>query len=621
MSWLSELCTVYDRLMQNDNLIEKPLPLYHTANNAPLIITLNGNGNFCSAELLDENRKKEWQTCMPCTEKSSARTSGIEPYPFCDKLEYVAKDYANYAVGKDLEEKHEKYFSLLEAWANSEYSNQKIKSVYNYVKKGTLIADILKEGNIPGMNNHNKIANKENNVFLRWKIEIHGEQSKTWLDNEIQRLWIEYYSKVSPNELGFCYVSGESQVKIRELHPQKIRNSGDGAKLISSNDEANFTFRGRFVEATEACQTGMDISEKAHSALRYLIRKQGTIIGSSLTIVAWCSASDVSPQPLKSTNDLDFEEEHEEKENYYPAERTANAIKRKLCGYYDKIQENDKILVMALNSASPGRMAILTYREFIKTDFYTAQEHWHGHLAWFYTYWKDKKPINTISAPSPYEIIITAYGEDANDKVVIMGVQRLLSCILEKTIIPFDIEKLCFARTVKLNTLDKNKREKTLETACSVIRYNLYNKHKEDYTVGLEKNRKTRDYLYGRLLAVADRVESQILHERKEDRDTNAVRYMQRFVKYPCSTWKFLYADKLRPYFSQLEKKRSDWYESLIQEITIKFERDDFVSEKALSGEFLLGYHCQQKEFWDEIAKIKSAKMLESTNQNEKEEN
>ena len=35
------------------------------------------------------------------------------------------------------------------------------------------------------------------------------------------------------------------------------------------------------------------------------------------------------------------------------------------------------------------------------------------------------------------------------------------------------------------------------------------------------------------------------------------------------------------------------------------FNHDEYVSEKALSGEFLLGYHCQQKAFWDGIAKAK----------------
>ena len=623
MGWLSELSTVYDRVMKNKKIENKPLPLYHITNNAPLVITLNGEGKFISAKLLGKAERDDWQTCMPCTEKSAARTSGIEgyAYPFCDKLEYVAGDYAKYAAGKKLKEKHSEYLSLLGAWAQwlqLEHPNQKIMSVYKYVKKGTLINDILKKRDIPEMDTEAKIGTKESNVFIRWNVEIPDDrQSKTWLDPEIQQVWIDYYSRNCSNAQGFCYISGKTKVKIRELHPQKIRTTGDGAKLISSNDIYNYTFRGRFTDADQACQIGMEVSEKAHSTLRWLIDRQGTTIGNGLTVVAWCSASDVQPQLLKSSQDL-WSDEDDEQEKYSATEESGKAIKTRLLGYYGKINDNDKIIIMALNAATPGRMSILLYREFQKTDFYEAQEYWHGHLAWFYTYWKkgEKSPRHTISAPSPEEIAKAAYGGHISDSAKSMTVQRLLSCIIDKTLIPADIEQLCFSRASRLNTLDSSEREKTLETACAVIKYNLYTRNKEEYNVGLEEDRRDRDYLYGRLLAVADRVESKVLYQRKENRETNAVRYMQRFSRYPCSTWELLYVEKLRPYFSQLGKSRN-WYESLIQEIKSLFDHDEFVSEKALSGEFLLGYHCQQKAFWDGIAKLKAAKQPEPTNEEE----
>ncbi|GHV85916.1 hypothetical protein AGMMS50230_15240 [Spirochaetia bacterium] len=617
MGWLSELSTVYDRALQNKRLDEKPLPLYHIKNNAPLVITLDGEGKFRSAKLLGNDERTGWQTCMPCTEKSAARTSGVEAYPFCDKLEYAAGDYAEYADGKNLEDKHAAYLSVLEGWVKSEYSNEKIISVYKYVKKGKLVRDILKEGNIPAMKADTGI--KENNVFIRWAVEIPGDgKPQTWNDREIQQLWIKYYSQYYLENKGFCYVSGKNEA-IAELHPAKIRNSGDSAKLISSNDNSNYTFRGRFVDADQACQIGMAVSVKAHNALRWLIDRQGATIGNGLTIVSWCSASDMQPQLLKSTNVL-WDEEDEEK--YSPGESSANAIKRRLRGYYGKIPEGDKIFIMGLNAATPGRMSILLYREFTKSDYCEAQENWHEHLAWFYTYWKkdEKVPRHTISAPSPEDISKAAYGGHLSDAAKAMTVQRLLPCIIDKSPIPSDIEQLCFSRASRLGTLDKSEREKTLETACAVIRYNLFVKNKEkkeDYKVGLEEDRKDRDYLYGRLLAVADRVESQVLYRRKEIRDTNAVRYMQRFSKYPCPTWEFLYVEKLQPYFSQLKKKSRDWYEALIQEINSLFVHSEFVSTTPLSGGFLLGYHCQQKEFWDGIAKLKAAKQPEPTNEEE----
>jgi CRISPR-associated protein Csd1 len=616
MGWLSELNAVYDRMMKEKKNGEKPLPLYHIKNNAPLEIILDGAGKFCTARLLGKNEKADWQTCMPCTEKSAARTSGVEAYPWCDKLEYVAGDYADYAEGKNLREKHDEYLSLLEQWAQSEYSNEKIRSVYKYVKRGTLCKDLIKKGTIPAMSTSAGIGEKENNVFIRWVVKISDEEFQTWKDPEMHRFWIAFYSHTFLTGKGFCYVTGKNG-PIAELHPAKIRNAGDSAKLISSNDASNYTFRGRFTEANQACQVGAEVSVKAHNALRWLIEKQGAVVGNGLTMVAWCAASDVEPGLLKNTVSLKSvnalgDEDEDDDDRYSILEHSANVIKRRLQGYYGKIKDNDKILIMGLNAASPGRMSLLLYREFSKSDFFEAQEFWHEHLAWFYTYWKkEEKAFHTVSAPSPEEIALTAYGKlqkkklSLQDNVKAMIVQRLLPCIIDRAAIPPDIEGLCFNRAVRPETLGKTDRKKMLETACAVIKYNVYFRRKEEYKVGLEKDRRNRDYLYGRLLAVADRVEARVLYQRKEERDTNAVRYMQRFSKYPCSTWNLLYTEKLRPYFSQLGKK-GHWYDALIQEIKDLFDHDEFVSTKALSGEFLLGYHCQQKAFWDGIAKAKT---------------
>jgi len=606
MGWLSELGTVYDLVQKNKNIENKPLPLFHIANNAPLVITLNGEGKFLSAKMAERN---DWQTCMPCTEKSAARTSGAEAYPLCDKLEYVAGDYAEYAEGKNLEEKHEKYLSLLGNWVQSDYANPKIASVYKYVKKGTLVKDILKKGNITEIDTPEKI--QENNVFIRWNVETDDKsESRTWLDSKIHQLWINYYSHYYSDKKGFCYISGNNEL-IAELHPAKIRNAGDSAKLISSNDASNFTFRGRFNEADQACQIGMTVSQKAHNALRWLIDRQGSTIGNGLTIVAWSSALEVQPQLLKSTNDLEFENEDDENNDYYAAEKTSLYIKNRLLGYYGKINDSDNVLIMALNAATPGRMSILLYREFNKTDFFEAQKHWHERLAWFYSYWKkeEKKYAHTISAPSPEEIVKAAYGGHVSDSAKAMAVQRLLSCIIDKTQIPDDIEQLCFYRASHLNTLDSSEREKTLETACAVIKYNLYTRNKEEYNMALDEEQNDRDYLYGRLLAVADKIETVVLEDRGENRQSNAVRYMQRFSKYPYSTWKLIYTDKLQSYMKNLKQmypKLHNWYESIIQNITDKFINEEYCSDEALSGKFLLGYHCQQKDFWRKREKDQS---------------
>ncbi|MDR2608714.1 MAG: type I-C CRISPR-associated protein Cas8c/Csd1, partial [Treponema sp.] len=355
-------------------------------------------------------------------------------------------------------------------------------------------------------------------------------------------------------------------------------------------------------------------------ALRWLIQKQGALIGNELTIVSWCATSRVVPLRLGSSEELWPSDETDREElPYSTLEGSAKAIKSRLLGYYGKISDGDKILILGLKAGTPGRMSIQLYREFTKSDFYSAQEHWHTNLAWFHSYWKAKERRVTVSAPPPVEIAKTAYGGHANNDMIASVVQRLLPCIIDKAPIPLDIERLCFNRALRPQILDRSEKERTLETACAVIKYNLYTRNGKEYKVGLEEDRRDRDYLFGRLLATADRIEARALYSRREERETNAARYMQQFAKYPCSTWKLLYVEKLRPYISRLNKKSRDWYESLIQEITGLFDHDDFVSDEALSGEFLLGYHCQQRDFWDGIAKLKAAKQPEPVTNNEED--
>jgi CRISPR-associated protein Csd1 len=410
---------------------------------------------------------------------------------------------------------------------------------------------------------------------------------------------------------GFCYGSGDEDVPIAELHQGKIRHSGDKAKIISANDDINYTYRGRFTDASEACQIGAEISYKAHNALRWLIHTQGTYLGNGLTVVAWCSAAIMIPSLIQNSitamtsldNDLGDEE-------YDSSQVFARALRSRLRGYYGNISKKDHILVMVLNAATTGRMSILLYREFAGSDFCGRIEDWHTHLSWFYTHWQkeEKRYIHTISAPSPIEIAETAYGMHLNDDTKSMAVKRILPCILDGAIIPSDIANLCFSRASSLNTIkERFEREKVLETACAVIKYNGRILQKEDYQVGLDKERRTRDYLFGRLLAVADRIESKALSSRGEDRETNAIRYIQRFSKYPCSTWNFLEAEKLPPYIAQL-KNSWGWFRGIIDEIMDKFDPEEYKSDKALTGEFLLGYHCQLKAFWDDYSAKKAAK-------------
>ncbi len=95
-----------------------------------------------------------------------------------------------------------------------------------------------------------------------------------WKDRSLQERYISYV-RSREKEQGLCYLTGNTEA-ISYLHSRKIRNEGDGAKLISANDSQNFTYRGRFVSKEEAFAVGNETSQKIHNALKWIIRKQGT---------------------------------------------------------------------------------------------------------------------------------------------------------------------------------------------------------------------------------------------------------------------------------------------------------------------------------------------------------
>lgn len=116
--------------------------------------------------------------------------------------------------------------------------------------------------------------------------------------------------------------------------------------------------------------------------------------------------------------------------------------------------------------------------------------------------------------------------------------------------------------------------------------------------MALENERKTRDYLYGRLLAIAERTESVALRAADEkQRDTSAARMMQRFADRPYSTWRTIEL-ALAPYKTRLRVSRAPFLskmDKLLDEVMCAFSGNDFTQDAPLSGEFLLAYHCQRQ--------------------------
>ena len=105
-----------------------------------------------------------------------------------------------------------------------------------------------------------------------------------------------------------------------------------------------------------------------------------------------------------------------------------------------------------------------------------------------------------------------------------------------------------------------------------------------------------RDYLYGRLLAVADRIEYRTFDKDDGKRVTNARRLMSAFSQHPYHTWKEL-EERTQPYLLKLPVPERSVYNKTIDEIFHQFNPEDFTDNSRLQGLYLLGYHSQSYDF------------------------
>ena len=661
MSWMQKLYRTYESILEQGVTDDtEPLtPVGHTIQNAHIVIVIDGQGNFQTARVMPPKTA----ILLPATESSENRTSGEAPHPLADKIQYVAKDYADY--GGEKKAYFDGYLKQLKAWCESPFAHPKVQAVLHYVAKGRVVTDLVEAGIFP-LDSDGKVLNKWEaegdappifsvlpktkgeiefgSALVCWQVEIAGDvHSQTWTDKTIQQSWADYAASEKA-EKGFCLVQGEETV-ISTMHPAKLRHTGDKAKLISSNDTAGYTFRGRFATAEEAASVSADVSAKAHSALRWLISRQGIRNGDQVT-VAWAISGKPIPSPMK---DISAELNWADMENWdisaveNPDEATAQRlpenseaspdwsvnigraaaqiIKKKLHGYQAELKEHEQISLIMLDSATPGRMALTYYQEFLPADYFANLDAWIDDFSWYQRYSievpngkkTDKRPQWRFVPPSPYSIAEAVYGKALSDTLKKQLYARLLPVIAGGTSVPIpeDLVQKSFQAACNPNGCENWEWQRNIGVACALYKGWRARHHdlsqRRTYLMSLDTENRSRDYLYGRLLAVAENTESYALYLAGEKRATTAERYMQRFAEHPFATWRNIEL-ALKPYQERLRNNGKDTGAQAIGEIMELFATDDFTCDDKLSGEFLLGYHCQKMEIARRIAELSANK-------------
>lgn len=642
MGWMERCFETYDHNVAEVGIVhakaendksnrESPvlLPIAHTTQKAHVEVNLSDDGAFRSARVL---RPDEMTTVIPCTEESGTRANVLAPHPLADKLQYIAGDYK--AFGGSKKSGWEAYLSQLRAWCISPYSHPKVCAVLAYLEKGSLIADLVRERVL--------YTDEAGHLLQKWDSQkgeapavfgmlTGGDEFETFVrfcvdgialagDKTVQENYIRYYLSTM-QQTDFCYVQGK-KMPVSRLSPAKIRNAGDKAKLISSNDKVNFTFRGRFEDAKQALSVGYETTQKAHNALRWLCGRQGVQNGDQ-TILVWGTENE--PIPAVTADTLDFAESASEVsdlpmlpndfegEEAQAATREAFALqfRKAVQGYRAKLDAHSKITVMVLDSATPGRLSVRYYRELSGSRLIDCVEDWHQSFAWELRYRKVEVPqpggkptlqsVIFVGAPAPADIAKAAYGERVDQKLKQQTIERLLPCITEGRRFPRDLMLSAVHRTSNGVALDPWEANKTRSIACALVRGYYHRNLKEDFSMAVQNDCNDRSYLFGRILAYAERIEYAASRAQNiapaDRRPSNAMRYEVAFTIHPAKTTMLL-EKQLQPYLARLAKAgNSSYLHDRMLELIDRLKLNGFTNQP-LSELYLLGYAAQRMEFF-----------------------
>ncbi len=574
--------------------MREPLaPVSHAVTAAGVEITIDQDGRFVQADIVDKDNAK---TVIPVTEESVGRTSAPCAHPLCDQIGYLNPRNS---------EKYKLYISQLKAWMESTYTHPMLKPIYEYVSRGNIVDDLLRSGCVKPGDSEGTV--KDEKILVRWRIIGIGDESgNCWTNRNLQKAFSEWYlSTLDESNTIICSITGEESLPAKQ-HIKGIVALNGNAKLISSNDKTNYTYRGRFLDDSEAVSIGYIASQKAHNTLKWLIANQGVPFGGR-TFVCW--NPDMKPLPTPTG----IMRPPTEKKGSNPAFLLSDykkSLRDALQGWETDLPVGSKAVIASFDAATSGRLSLNYYNELQASDFLERLAWWDETCCWV------NGPYG-IQSPPLYKVIQFAYGTlrsnrmEVDDKVSRQIMMRLLSCRIDKGLMPSDIVKRLVDKCQSLELFADDKeggylRSTLLHCTCAVIRKHYIDHFKEEWKMALEPEKKDRSYQYGRLLAVFEKMEKDT-YQTGEGRETNAIRMQSIFVRRPLYASRMIYEQINRAYAPRLKEGRRTYYEKLIGQImAVISDLPDSDQDKTLADTYILGYCLQKNELYASVKKEES---------------
>ncbi len=557
-------------------------PVGHMTTKAKIEITIDGEGRFVRAQKVDNT------VLFPATEASSGRSgTTVAPHMLCDKLEFILPCCSNDAKES---KKHEKYLKQLENWAYSPFGHSKVMAILKYLRSGTIIEDLnFSDPTLVQRDEKGNLKNKDD--FVCWRVLIDdGSRSAVWEDKTLMKSYTEFYlAQKKKDPTGICMITGK-EIATTSQHLKGVVSVNGNAKLISSNDTVNYTYRGRFADEKEAVSIGYEASQKAHNALKWIVANDGVSLGGGRMMICWNPQGKSVPRPHSVLR----KREKEEKISLssYKAE-----LEKVIWGYKKDFSHSDKAVIAIFDAATTGRLSVAYYNELDASDFLERLRYWDETCCWYDNRWG-------VETPSLFDLTAFAYGEvrngqmEADDRIKAQQMQRLVSCRIDQQALPIDLMRRLEQKAANLQIYEKGLRNRLLFITCAAIRKYRWDHLKEECNMALETDKKDRSYQYGRLLAVMEKIERDT-YKSGEERETNAIRLQSVFVKRPAYAASLIMNQLKQAYYPQHGPGTRNYYEKLIGEImSVISDCGEEQYNKPLQETYLLGYYLQKNALY-----------------------
>ena len=594
------------------------LPLYHTnlKSNGKNIITvkLDQDGSFYKAEFMADNQT----IIFPVTANSVARSgSNPDPHPLVDKFSYYIAE-ANQA-------QYDNYHEQLVNWID--YCDEGdvkgfLTKIQRFILQPNFLNDILNslfgesyqrdvlKITYPDSDGKGKTIDLSA-YFLEFSIvQFHGFKDESVTSYKALHQSFISFMTANQVDLGTCNISGRLE-QITNKHRGLMGN----AKIISVSNKGE-AYKGRFREREDIFRVGYETSEKIHLMIKYLLDNDNssTWLGSSQYLINWFSddlANESQLDIVKPAFDDLFEDDEEEdkvfiKPNKENQQIGSSFIKGK------KLFSNDAMYNIAiLNKTSNGRIALKYFRQLQVSQLLKNLESWQENYSWEA---KTKTEDYEFKTPTLNEIINVAYGVDReryleldNDSFRSDQYQQLVTALIDGNPLPSTIVKKLEAN-IKQRQKYPNRWSQVQQVSLAI----LHKQYGREFKPMLDHENTNRSYLFGRLLAIFELIETQRyrIDGSNQERITNAERYWNAYMSQPAKLMMNL-TNKIKPYeeavklnahgiFHKLDKERSEIIRLLSPLMAEKGINDP------LDYQFIFGYYAEKQFFYTKQEKNES---------------